>query len=267
MSRTFIRPAMGRMSSPMNLNRKHPVSGQVRPHWGMDIAKPGRVKIKAAADGVVRARYRDGQFGGLGNCLFITHSIGGKTYETAYGHLASFSVLQGQKVKKGQVIGWMGNTGNSTGQHLHFEIHSGRWSNTYKGALNPQKYVSAADVPQFGYEGEVVKDIQQKLKDLGYLKDKVDGIWGQKTEDAVRDFQKAEKLDVDGYVGPNTMKKLGGAKKKTENSDISYKVKSGDTLSEIAKKHKTTVSKLMKDNPKIKDKNVIRVGQTIKIKK
>ncbi|MED4360541.1 M23 family metallopeptidase, partial [Geobacillus stearothermophilus] len=58
-----------------------------------------------------------------GNVIFVSHVINGQTYTTVYAHLEARLVGEGQHVRKGQVIGYMGNTGNSTGPHLHFELH------------------------------------------------------------------------------------------------------------------------------------------------
>ena len=263
---TFIRPTEGYVTSGYGM-RTHPIDGVVKRHHGVDIAKKGNVKIKAAADGVVVRKYRTGTFGTLGNCIIIRHQIGGKQYETLYGHLKSFTVNNGQKVKQGQLIGWMGETGGATGQHLHFEIHSPAWNNQYSGELNPFNFISEHDTLQFGYEGSAVGDLERKLKSLGYYKGAIDNMFGPALDKALREFQKAEKLTVDGYAGKGTTAKLKTASKKTEKSDITYTVKSGDTLSEIAKSQKVTMKKIMDANPAIKDKNKISVGQKIKIPK
>ena len=81
--------------------------------------------IVAAADGVVNRSYMSSSYG---NAIMISHSINGQTYTTVYAHLSSRSVGNMQTVSKGQVIGYMGNTGDSFGQHLHFELHRGEWN-------------------------------------------------------------------------------------------------------------------------------------------
>jgi len=111
-------------------------------HSGIDIGKNGRtgaVPIVAAADGtVIRSSY-DRSYG---NVVMITHMIDGRLYTTVYAHLESYTVSGLQQVEKGQIIGYMGNTGNSTGPHLHFEIHHGTWNGSRTNAVNPLKYVS-----------------------------------------------------------------------------------------------------------------------------
>ncbi|MEM5673435.1 M23 family metallopeptidase [Bacillus cereus] len=76
-----------------------------------------------------------------GNVVFISHNINGQTYTTVYAHLKSRSVSAGQKVKQGQQLGIMGNTGQSEGQHLHFEIHKGEWNAQKRNAMDPKIYI------------------------------------------------------------------------------------------------------------------------------
>lgn len=133
-SRNFIHPAQGYVSSGFGY-RTHPVTGQRSSfHYGIDIAKAGNVPIVAAADGVVTYA---GSMGSYGNVIIITHSINGKTYETLYAHLRSIGVGSLQTVSQGQFIGYMGTTGRSTGQHLHFEVHNGKWNGSRSNAINP----------------------------------------------------------------------------------------------------------------------------------
>ena len=198
----FIRPAEGRISSPFGM-RTHPVTGKPSTmHWGIDIAKAGNVPILAAADGTVSRVQKDGTFGTYGNLIMIVHKIGGKTYETVYAHLRSYNVKVGQSVKAGQTIGMMGNTGGSTGQHLHFEVHTGRWNNKYSNAKNPVHYMIDPDV----------KVLQQLLVEAGH-KISIDGINGPGTLEAIKAFQKANGLVVDGSAGPATMAALEKATK------------------------------------------------------
>lgn len=107
-------------------------------HNGIDIAASGpNVSIMAAADGVVSRSYFSSSYG---NAVFITHYINGKQYTTVYAHMSARMVSNGQTVKKGQQIGLMGNTGQSYGQHLHFEVHEGPWNINKSNAVNPRKY-------------------------------------------------------------------------------------------------------------------------------
>jgi murein DD-endopeptidase MepM/ murein hydrolase activator NlpD len=109
-------------------------------HYGIDIGKRGSsVPVVAAADGYVfRSYYSDS----YGNVVFITHVIDGQVYTTVYAHLESRLVGEGQTVSKGQMIGYMGNTGRSFGAHLHFEIHRGPWTPSKSNAVNPRNYIN-----------------------------------------------------------------------------------------------------------------------------
>ena len=128
---TWTRPASGRFSSSFGY-RTHPIHGGQRLHAGVDIANGVGTGIYAAGDGVV---FRAGWHSSYGNHVMITHSMNGKTYTTVYAHMSSLNVSVGQVVNKGQGIGKMGSTGDSTGSHLHFELHNGTYSRS--NAINP----------------------------------------------------------------------------------------------------------------------------------
>ena len=106
-----------RLSSSFGM-RKHPILGYNKMHRGTDFAAPSGTPIMASGSGTVtRARW----CGGGGNCVKIKHN---STYETVYAHMKSFGkgVKEGRKVKQGQIIGYVGSTGLSTGPHLHYEV-------------------------------------------------------------------------------------------------------------------------------------------------
>jgi murein DD-endopeptidase MepM/ murein hydrolase activator NlpD len=108
--------------------RMDPVYHSRRFHAGMDFAAPIGTDIYATGNGTVIAA---GWQQGYGNCVQISHGYG---YLTLYGHMSVVKSRVGQKVKRGEVIGLVGNTGKSTGPHLHYEVH-------YKGeVMNPQNY-------------------------------------------------------------------------------------------------------------------------------
>ena len=104
-----------RVSSPYGY-RIHPITGTRKLHSGIDYAAPYGTSILAAEDGTVLTA---GWNSGYGFCVTINHGGG---YVTLYGHCSSLLVTAGQKVKKGQTIAKVGSTGNSTGNHLHFEV-------------------------------------------------------------------------------------------------------------------------------------------------
>jgi len=191
----FIMPAKGRITSPFGM-RLHPISKTRAMHWGVDIGGHVDNSIIAAASGRVRFVSRGNT--GYGYYVIITHSNG---WETLYAHLASISVAVGNQVKQGQRIGGKGTTGNSTGIHLHFEIHTGKWNNQWSKAVNPLSYVS----------NPAVKELQTLLVKAGY-KLVVDGIDGPATLTATKAFQKANKLTVDGIAGVATLAALNKVK-------------------------------------------------------
>jgi len=106
-----------RLSSSFGM-RKHPIDGYNKMHRGTDFAAPMGTPIMASGSGVItRARW----CGGGGNCIKIKHN---STYETIYAHMKSFGrgIKEGIRVKQGQIIGYVGSTGKSTGPHLHYEV-------------------------------------------------------------------------------------------------------------------------------------------------
>lgn len=125
--------------------RIHPISGKRKFHKGVDIGGSG-IKgqpIRAAADGTVSiASYN---YGGYGYYVMINHgkASDGKSYVTLYAHMSKYIVKVGQKVKKGQTIGYVGTTGASTGYHLHFEIRVNDNPNKHPlnyGTVDPMKF-------------------------------------------------------------------------------------------------------------------------------
>ena len=106
-----------RLSSAFGM-RKHPIDGYNKMHRGTDFAAPMGTPIMASGSGVItRARW----CGGGGNCIKIKHN---STYETVYAHMKNFArgIKEGLRVKQGQIIGYVGSTGKSTGPHLHYEV-------------------------------------------------------------------------------------------------------------------------------------------------
>lgn len=120
MRKAFIRTPVdfARISSRFSMGRFHPILNKIRAHKGVDYAAPRGTPIKAAGDGRVQLA---GRRGGYGNTIIIQHN---KTYTTLYGHMQGFAkgIKTGSTVKQGQVIGYIGTTGLSTGPHLHYEF-------------------------------------------------------------------------------------------------------------------------------------------------
>lgn len=130
----FIKPAAGSISSGFGYRTfDHEF------HPGIDIANSAGTPIVAAASGVVFRAYQSTSYG---NCVMISHVIGGQIYTTVYAHMSSYSVQTGQSVSQGQQIGTMGATGEAFGTHLHFEIYRGYWTAPpHNGAVNPMDYI------------------------------------------------------------------------------------------------------------------------------
>jgi len=148
-----------RLSSSFGM-RKHPILGYNKMHRGTDFAAPSGTPIMASGSGTVtRARW----CGGGGNCIKIKHN---STYETIYAHMKSFAkgIKEGKKVKQGQIIGYVGSTGMSTGPHLHYEvIVNGKKVNSQKLKLPSGKILKGEARKDF--ELERIK-IDLKLADL-----------------------------------------------------------------------------------------------------
>jgi len=140
-----------RLSSSFGM-RKHPISGFNKMHQGTDFAAPMGTPIMASGDGkIVRARW----CGGGGNCIKIKHN---STYSTVYAHLSKFgkNIKEGKRVKQGQIIGYVGSTGKSTGPHLHYEvIENGKKINSQKLKLP---------------SGKILKNKERELFEINKIK-------------------------------------------------------------------------------------------------
>ncbi len=140
-----------RLSSKFGM-RKHPIDGYNKMHRGTDFAAPEGTPIMASGDGVVT---KASWCGGGGNCVKIRHN---SSYSTVYAHMSKFAknIKKGKRVKQGQIIGYVGSTGKSTGPHLHYEvIHNGTRINSQTLKLP---------------SGKVLKDRSRKLFEVSKLK-------------------------------------------------------------------------------------------------
>lgn len=209
----FVMPIEGRITSHYGPRRR-------RFHYGTDIKVHTGDTIYAAFDGKVRVKRYERR--GYGYYLVLRHPNG---LETVYGHLSSFLVDQDQVVKAGEPIGLGGNTGRSTGPHLHFEFR------LLGQSINPEEIIDFNDF--------CAKD----------------------------DLYVFNKSTSGKHYRRSSSSKSSSASKYTAAGDDKikyYKIKEGDTLGAIARRHKTTVSKLCKLN-KIKSTTVLRVGRSIRI--
>ena len=158
-----------RISSNFNPRRRHPVTGAIRPHNGTDFATPMRTPVVAAGDGVVSRVIRH-RYAGL--YIEIQH---GRKYRTRYLHLNKAYVKKGQKVSRGQKIALTGNSGRSTGPHLHYEFHiNKRPVNAMKAPIPEVKTIARKHRNKF----------KQRVKALSVQMEKVSA---QQFENAQRD--------------------------------------------------------------------------------
>jgi murein DD-endopeptidase MepM/ murein hydrolase activator NlpD len=146
--------------------RRHPISGYNKQHKGVDFAAPRGTPIKAAGDGVVE---RADRYGGYGNYVRIRH---GQGYKTAYAHLSGFAkgMRGGKRVEQGDVIGYVGSTGASTGPHLHYEVlHENKH-------VNPQNLKVATGVSLGGKDLTAFKTKRDTLDAMRAASREDDGL-------------------------------------------------------------------------------------------
>ena len=223
-------------------------------HVGIDVIGTGRgiPNVVAHSDGIVAAVEKnytttDKSGSSYGNYVKIKHN---NSYYTLYAHLDvnSVKVNVNDKVKKGQIIGTMGNTGYSLGTHLHFEV---RDQNDKR--IDPTKYINA-DLPSV-----TTSDIVYTVKK------------GDTLSAIARQYNTTyQKLAEYNHISNPNIINVGQTIKIPKNTieSVVYTVKSGDTLSSIARKYNTTWQAIYEKNKSIigNDPNLIRVGQKFTIK-
>jgi murein DD-endopeptidase MepM/ murein hydrolase activator NlpD len=192
-----------------------------RQHQGIDIGIPIGEPIYAAFDGIVRVALPTKYTGGYGNVVVLRHANGLETY---YAHLNQYIVNTDDIVKAGEIIGYCGTTGHSSGPHLHFETR-------YMGqSFDPERI--------FDFKNNTLRDTTFTLKKHYF------SIYSHEGQS-----------DNESKI----------ASTKVAPKHVTYKVKKGDTLSKIAKKHGTTVAKICKLNG-ISSKKALKVGQKLIVK-
>ena len=133
----FVRPVSGYVSSPFG-PRDNPLTGVPEIHKGIDLVNASGTPIVSSAPGVV---IKAAPATGYGNVVFVSHVINGEIWTTVYAHLNAITIGAGQQVAAGQTVGTLGNTGWSTGPHLHFELHRGKWAPGQPNAIDPASYI------------------------------------------------------------------------------------------------------------------------------
>lgn len=248
-------PIDGQMGKTWKITSKmgwriHPVKKTKKHHNGTDICGLGKAPwyIEAIADGkVLKAQVSTAAGGGFGHYVIVQHKIDGEYYTSLYAHMepGSMQVKSGQKITAGTVLGKMGTSGMSTGIHLHLEIWKGKthgWSDNGVGFVEPIGFIKALMA-------------SEKAKGFASV--------------AASDDDPVEPAPVHTPVKKATAKPVAKPvdKPKTPAKPAaksgSWTVKSGDTLTAIAKATNHTVEYLQKKNG-IKNANDIKVGQVIK---
>jgi len=166
-----------RITSRFTHRRWHPILKRYRPHHGIDFGARRGTPLLAVYDGRVSF---SGRMGGYGKVVKIKHPSG---YESLYAHQSRIKVRRGQHVKKGQIIGYVGSTGRSTGPHLHFGLKKrGRW-------INPSKVLKKTSLSKkVKYKTMVIKEAKQKKKHLiEYMSEKKEPfIWSGFSDTSMR---------------------------------------------------------------------------------
>ena len=179
-----------RVTSSFSHRRFHPILKRYRPHHGTDFgAKRGTPLLAVNSGKVIFA----GRMGGYGKVVKIKHSGG---YVSLYAHQSRIRAKRGQKVKKGQIIGYVGSTGRSTGPHLHFGLMKhGRWINPMKvlrkksaGGTILKKFTKYKETTTTKYKNVVIKNAQEnKVKLLEHMKSKGEPfVWSGFTDNSMR---------------------------------------------------------------------------------
>lgn len=192
-------------------------------HKGIDIAGKLNSPIYAVEDGEVEKSYYSNSYG---NVIFIHHH---SNFVTVYAHLSVRNVSEGQYVRRGQIIGKMGSSGQATGVHLHFETHKTEWTYDKKFALDPEGFLGMKRMGEVVQAGTINHD--------------------ENALEASTRFRLQEESRINSH---NLEIKRAAAK---------YVVKKGDTLSSISDVKNTTIRELKRRNHLTTD--IIKPGQVL----
>lgn len=229
-------------------------------HKGIDIAASPNTPVYAVEEGMVSRSYYSDTYG---HVVFVKH----EGFETVYAHLASRNVSEGQTIRQGEILGKMGNTGDSSGVHLHFEVHENEWTYSKENAIDPDKALGLTEVGQVVYAHGKANDDgtietagrldsseskregnQQAIQsNTGnreiHIVEQGETLWSisQKYNITVNGLIKANRLhSSDLAIGQSLY--VGKSKGKK------YKVVQGDTLMAISRKTGKSVPEIMKKN-------------------
>ncbi|QOY35907.1 peptidoglycan DD-metalloendopeptidase family protein [Anaerobacillus isosaccharinicus] len=234
-------------------------------HYGIDIAAPRGTTVVAVSDGVVSKSYYSSTYG---HVIFIDHSDG---FETVYAHLHKRLVEEGDVIYQGEKIGIVGNTGRSSGDHLHFEMHEGNWTTSKKNAIDPMEIIGGKDnffvlseeaIEKNRYQVASVSHTMEQEKKL--LEDEAFYITVKKGE-SLWSIAKGYQVSVNQLISWNNLSsdqvKIDQKLKIVPRGK--YIVQRGDTLWKIAEQSGTTVSRIKKLNGLKGD--VIQIGTLLDV--
>lgn len=208
-------------------------------HKGIDIAAEYGSSIYAVDGGKVMKSYYSASYG---HVIFIKHP---NDTETVYAHLKKRLVSEGQKVEQGEQIGEMGNTGDSSGVHLHFEVHKNEWTFDKKNAINPTFALGEGKV------GQVVYALHKRSN----------------KEDVIEASARPQIAEVNEQIKHKKGNLLNVSAEKSidkgKSKELIYSVKQGDTLWSISKRYQTTVESIKRSNSISSDE--IKTNQKLKI--
>lgn len=248
-------------------------------HKGIDIAAGYGAPIHAVDDGEVTKSYYSTSYG---NVIFIKHK---NHTETVYAHLKSRLVEEGKKVNQGELIGEMGNTGDSSGVHLHFEVHKNKWTFDKKNAMDPVFALGGGKIGQTVYalhkralKEEVIEAAAQLRLSNERVENKEHKAIEKKKSDSENHFHivkqgetlwsiaKSYGTTVEMIKSMNNLEAdeiKANQKLMVREQNKRYIVKQGDTLTMIAKKANTSVQKIKALNQRTND--IIRPKEMIKL--
>lgn len=189
-------------------------------HKGIDIAANLKTPIHTVDKGVVTKSYYSSTYG---HVIFIKHE---NKLETVYAHLNKRFVEEGEAVEQGEIIGEMGNTGDSSGVHLHFEVHEQQWTYKKENAMDPGSMLGLSKI------GQPVVAL------------------GKQAVGSVEAFAKQPFVEAEAETRPNVI-----------NDKVSHTVMSGETLWSVAQKYKTSVKEIQEMNEL--EGSAITVGQQL----